>query len=551
MGLKEYKRKRNFRQTREPAGKTPSRGRRREGLTFVVQKHAASHLHYDFRLEMEGVLKSWAVPKGFPMHRGDRRLAVEVEDHPLEYGSFEGTIAPGNYGAGTVMVWDRGTYEVAGDDPVDALQSGKLHLTLHGEKLKGEWTLVRMRGRESDGGKTMWLLFKSGADAPEISARAEDRSVLSRKSIAQIASGNGPQWESDRQTKPKSIRKVRPAKAESRVPKTELSKLPREKPKFVEPMKCELVKEMPQGAGWVFEIKFDGVRALGIKAGDKVSLISRNAKDLTQKYPDVAEMLRQLPCRDAVIDGEVVAVDSQGRSKFQLLQAYEMQNGEKPPLLYYAFDLLNLDGHDTKSLPLFRRKELLKSLLAPVPETILFSGSIEADSKRLLKAMQARGLEGLVAKRRDSKYEPGRRSRAWTKYKWSLEQEFVIGGYTPPQGARILFGAILVGYYDKGKLRFASKVGTGFDRKWLEKLYEKFQEMICPDCPFSNLPDKRSSGRAGLGLAEMKRCTWLAPRLVCQIRFSEWTNDGHLRQPVFLGLREDKEPSEVVRESPK
>ncbi|HZV33874.1 MAG TPA: non-homologous end-joining DNA ligase [Verrucomicrobiae bacterium] len=547
MSLKEYKRKRDFRQTREPAGKIAPR--KEKGLQFVIQKHAASHLHYDFRLEMEGVLKSWAVPKGLPMKRGDRRLAVEVEDHPLDYGGFEGTIPPGNYGAGTVMLWDHGTYKVASGDPLEALKNGKLHLTLAGKKLKGDWALVRMRPRETDS-KPQWLIFKSGEDAPAIPARAEDRSVVSRKSMEEIASGDSPQWQSNRQTT-KRVKKTKPANTVEPVIGADLSKLPREKPHFIEPMKCLLVEELPKAGDWVFEIKFDGVRALGIKTGAKISLISRNEKDLTQKYSPVAEALRSLPCRDALIDGEVVAVDEQGRSRFQLLQNYEMPGREKPPLLYYAFDLLNLDGRDLKGLPLTRRKEILKSLVASVPEIIFFSAGIEADSQRVLKAMKSRGLEGLVAKRKDSKYEPGRRSPAWQKYKWTLEQEFVIGGYTPPKGARSHFGALLVGYYEKGKLMFASKVGTGFDEKLLKHLHEKFQKLIQRDCPFANLPTKHSSGAIALGPAEMSRCTWLKPRLVCEIRFSEWTEEGRLRQPVFLGLREDKKAFEVVREMAK
>lgn len=547
MSLKEYKRKRDFKQTREPSGKAAPR--RQKDLQFVIQKHAASHLHYDFRLEMDGVLKSWAVPKGLPTKRGHRRLAVEVEDHPLDYGGFEGTIPPGNYGAGTVMLWDRGTYKVASGDPLEALKSGKLHLTLAGKKLKGDWALVRMRPRDTDS-KPQWLIFKSGEDASPISARAEDRSIVSCKSMEQIASGNGAEWQSNRQTT-KTIKKTKTSKPNESLIDADISKLPRGKPKFIEPMKCQLVANLPKGSDWVFEIKFDGVRALGIKRGAEISLISRNEKDLTRKYSPIAEALQSLPCREALIDGEVVALDEKGRSRFQLLQAYEMPGREKPPLVYYAFDLLNLDGRDLKGLPLTRRKELLKSLLASIPETILFSSSIEADSQRVLKAMKARGLEGLIAKRKDSRYQPGRRGPAWEKYKWTLEQEFVIGGYTEPKGSRAHFGALLVGYREKGKLMFASKVGTGFDEKLLKHLHEKFRKLSQGECPFANLPTKHSSGALALGPAEMSRCTWLKPRLVCEIRFSEWTEEGRLRQPVFLGLREDKKASEVGRESPK
>lgn len=549
MSLKEYKQKRDFKQTREPSGKESTNKSEEKGPLFVIQKHAASHLHYDFRLEMEGVLKSWAVPKGLPMKRGERHLAVQVEDHPFDYANFEGTIAPGNYGAGTVMVWDTGTYSVESGEPLDALKKGKLHLTLRGKKLKGEWALVRMRPRENET-KPQWLIFKGGDDAPALSARVENQSAVSRKTMEQIASGGSPVWKSNRAAS--SVRKVRHVQSEHFEAKAEWNKLSRAKPKFIGPMKCLLVEELPTGDEWLYEIKFDGVRALAIKSSDGNSLISRNRKDLSTKYAEVMGALKNLPAKELLLDGEVVAVDKEGRSSFQLLQARQMPGNDKPPLLYYAFDLLNLDGHDLTSLPLMRRKELLKSLIESVPETILFSAGIQADSARVVKAMKARGLEGVVGKKKNSKYESGRRSGAWVKFKWTLEQEFVIGGFTPPRGSRNHFGAILVGYHDKGRLHFASKVGSGFAQKLLGSLYQQFRKLERADCPFANLPEKRpSSGRGGLLLSEFKRCTWIKPKLVCQIRFSEWTRDGHLRQPVFLGLREDKKAGGVVREVPK
>ncbi|HZQ45855.1 MAG TPA: non-homologous end-joining DNA ligase [Verrucomicrobiae bacterium] len=550
MSLREYQHKRDFKRTAEPAARKPVATKAEARPIFVVQKHAARRLHYDFRLEMDGVLKSWAVPKGFPMKRGERRLAVQVEDHPLEYANFEGTIPQGNYGAGTVMVWDRGTYQVVDDDPAQALKNGKLHLTLAGKKLKGDWTLVRMRPGEKSG-KAQWLILKSGDDQPSISARVEDQSALTKRSLKQIASGRSRQWKCNRQVTTRSRTKVKASEASPCAP-AGIKKLPRAKAEFVPPMKCELVKELPKGPEWIYEIKFDGVRALAVKTSRGVSIVSRSAKDLTGKYPPVTEALRKLPCREAVLDGEIVAVDAQGRSEFQLLQAYHMPGREKPPILYYVFDLPNLNGHDLTGLPLEKRKEMLKDLVAAIPETVRLSASIEADSERVIKAMKARGLEGLIAKRRDWKYEPGRRSGAWVKFKWSHEQEFVVGGYTEPKGTRPYFGAILVGYYEGDKLMFASKVGTGFDRALLESLYQKFKKLERPNCPFANLPTRRSGdGSLGITAAGMKLCTWLEPRLVAQIRFSEWTRDIHLRQPVFLGLRDDKNPREVVRETPK
>ena len=582
MRLKEYKAKRDFRRTAEPVGGRAPRAKD-HSLSFVVQKHAASHLHYDFRLEMDGVLKSWAVPKGVPVKRGDRRLAVEVEDHPLEYGSFEGTIAEGNYGAGTVMLWDCGTYRVFGDDPLKALEQGKIHFSLNGKKLKGEWTLVRMR--HAEGAKPQWLLLKTGEDLPELHASADDRSVSSGRSMSQIAGAKvAREWQSNRQTRSRpptladedfrhsrsgspplrvgSVRSRRrfPKPARTRTspaaaarttpdPAIDMKSLPLGRARFLEPMKALLVESLPKGQEWLYEIKFDGVRALAVKNGKSVLLISRSCKDLGGKYSDVVKAVKNLDVKQAVFDGEIVAVDEQGRSAFQLLQSYQT-SAAKPPLFYYVFDLLHLNGRDLTSVPLWQRKTIAQSLIDEANPSVRFSNSIQAGSARLIKAMQARGLEGLIAKKRESRYEPGRRSGAWVKFKWTNEQEFVIGGYTKPKGARSHFGAILVGFYERDKLRFAAKVGTGFNEATLHLLYEKFQKLEQPECPFINLPERGSGLISGLGPAEMRRCTWIRPELVCQVRFAEWTRDHHLRQPAYLGLREDKHPREVVREKP-
>jgi bifunctional non-homologous end joining protein LigD len=565
MSLKEYKAKRNFRGTAEPEGKVAPRTK--DHLTFVVQKHEATRLHYDFRLEMEGVLKSWAVPKGFPVRKGDRRLAVEVEDHPLDYGGFEGTIPPGNYGAGTVMLWDTGTYEVSGDDPLEALKAGKLHLHLHGRKLKGEWTLVRMRKLEN-ADKSQWLLLKSGEDVPPISPKIDDQSVLSRRSMAQIAAANDNEWQSNRAAKnarpprlnaerqlPRSRRvPARSRTADDSMPATSemnLGRLPRTAPSFREPMKALLVDALPKGANWIYELKFDGIRALAIKHRGRIQLISRTGKELTSKFPQIAQGVKGLPNAELMLDGEIVALDPQGRSSFQLLQSSEMAGRNKPPIVYYVFDLLNLDGKDLEQLPLSQRKTLAESLVSNLSPVVRFSPGLEAASDKVMNEMKARGLEGVIAKRRDSKYEYGRRSGAWVKFKWTLEQEFVIGGYTPPQGTRARFGAILVGCYEGKKLMFVGKVGTGFTEKALDMLYAKFKKLTRPTCPFANLPEKlASSGAKGMTASEMRRCTWLEPKLVCQVRFAEWTRDNHLRQPAFLGLREDRCAEEVVREVP-
>jgi bifunctional non-homologous end joining protein LigD len=591
MGLKEYQAKRDFHETSEPRGQ-PKQPRKTKALHFVVQKHAATRLHYDFRLEMEGVLKSWAVPKGFPVKRGDRRLAVEVEDHPIEYGGFEGTIPEGNYGAGTVMLWDKGTYSVFGDDPVAALKAGKIHFVLEGTKLKGEWTLVRMRRFE--GNKPQWLLLKSSADLPELSARTDDRSALTGRSMKQIAEArHGKQWQSDRDARPRyatlrDAKKLEPqvsirrrqtrtsnTRLRARTPKRAVissdgrstassqgngkgfsnsidhfDRLPTRKPEFVEPMKALLVNELPKGPDWLYEVKFDGVRALAIKNRQSIELISRSGKNLGGKYHEVLSGVKNLEAKQVVLDGEVVAVDSQGRSSFQLLQSYQTAGQPRPPLFYYVFDVLQLDGKDLTGLPLWQRKSIAAKLIDRLPgnSNVRFSSDIRADSQRLINEMKARGLEGLLGKKRDSIYEPGRRSGAWIKFKWTNEQEFVIGGYTRPKGARSHFGAILVGYYQEGGLRFAAKVGTGFNEKTLESLYEKFQKLTQPDCPFVNLPERVSGISSGLSAAEMRRCSWLRPELVCQVRFAEWTRDHHLRQPAFVGLRDDKSARDVVRE---
>ena len=556
MSLREYQAKRNFRRTREPAAGAQKKPAPAKEPFFIVQKHDATRLHYDFRLEMEGVLKSWAVPKGFPTTRGDRRLAVQVEDHPIDYAQFEGTIPEGNYGAGTVMVWDIGAYEVSGGDPLQSLENGKLHLTLRGKKLKGEWTLVRMRQREHED-KPQWLLLKSGEDLPKFSARADDQSVLTRRSMKKIATDNDAQWQSNRSAQraagirpPERRASARPKRKPTELPQLSATRLPKRKLGFVEPMKAVLVETLPQGDDWVYELKFDGVRALALKRGKNIELISRNAKDFTAKFPEVADALRDLPCKEAILDGEIAALDEEGRSSFQLLQARELY-GERPPIFFYVFDLIQLDGTDLTGVPLLKRKAMAKMLLARAPETIRFSASIAAESERVLAEMKSRGLEGVIAKQKDSKYEIGRRSGAWVKFKWTSQQEFVIGGYSEPRGSRSYFGALVVGYYENKKLKFAAKVGTGFDQKLLKSLHQKLQKLVRPDCPFVNLPEKAGRFGHGLTAAEMKRCTWLQPKLVCEIRFAEWTRDGHLRQPSFLGLREDKTPEEVGREKAK
>ena len=561
MGLSEYKRKRNFAVTAEPSGgKGKPRPKAVAGASrFVIQKHDASRLHYDFRLEMEGVLKSWAVPKGLPWKQGEKHLAVEVEDHPIAYEQFEGAIPAGQYGGGTVMVWDRGNYYVHGEQPLKAWKEGKLHLVLEGEKAKGDWALIRIRGQ---GEKNQWLLLKSDADVKPVSKKRDDESVKTGRTMRQIAEDRDAEWQSNRDENRQptlrdrvrqAVAKIGNAKKGAKANRTDRIKLPEKlltgKPRFIKPMKPRLVDSPPAKGDWIYELKFDGIRALAVKSGARVKLISRNENDLTKRFEEVAAPLADLACDECVIDGEVVALDEEGRSSFQLLQAREME-AQTSPLYYYVFDLLQLDGKDLTKLPLTNRKELLQGVIADLSTPIRYSGEIGGDARALLQEVKRRGLEGIIGKQTNSLYEPGRRSGAWIKLKCVNEQEFVIGGYTPPGGARKYFGALLVGYYDKQRLLFAGKVGTGFNTKLLASLYQKFRAEGRDDCPFADLPSKQGGQWVqGITPSMMRKCHWVNPVFVCQIKFAEWTRDAKLRQPVFLGLREDKAPSEVKRES--
>jgi bifunctional non-homologous end joining protein LigD len=592
MALREYKRKRDFKKTAEPAGAAKTKGRKARATSFVIQKHDASRLHYDFRLEMEGALKSWAVPKGLPWAQAEKHLAVEVEDHPIEYADFEGIIPEGQYGGGTVMVWDRGTYELTPPgDPVEAVRKGKFHLILHGEKAKGEWALIRIRPQD---GKNQWLLMKTAGGVKPISKKRDDQSVKTGRTMKQIASARDAEWQSNRVNEKDSF-KARIAEAarnasvkkkdESEIGRAKngvipnrakqsrgarrsnvslvsgdssasprsaqddvLSKLPKATPRFIEPMKPKLVEHAPTTGDWVYELKFDGIRALAIKNRRTIQLISRNEKKLNDRFPEIAQAAADFDVDECVVDGEIVAMDDEGRSSFQLLQRAEL-DGKDAPLAFYVFDLLQLNGHSLINVPLTLRKDVLMSIIPSSGGVIRFSGTLGTDAKTLLAEIQRRSLEGLIGKQRDSVYEPGRRSGIWIKLKCVTEQEFVIGGFTPPAGARKHFGALLVGYYDNGRLRFAGKVGTGFGAKLLSTLHKRMQAEKRATCPFTDLPSKQNGEWVqGITPGEMRKFTWVNPKLICQIKFAEWTRDLKLRQPVFVGLREDKDPREVERE---
>ncbi|PYJ36961.1 MAG: ATP-dependent DNA ligase [Verrucomicrobia bacterium] len=571
MGLRTYKAKRDFRHTSEPKGGKPKPKGVKGASRFVIQKHAASRLHYDFRLQMEGVLKSWAVPKGLPWVQGEKHLAVEVEDHPIEYENFEGVIPEGNYGGGTVMVWDHGTYYVYGEQPSQSLREGKLHLVLDGRKAKGEWTLVRIR---SDSQKNQWLLLKTGSSARPPSKKLEDQSAKTGRTMKQIARDRDAEWESDRdepatesasgarsilRTRIKAALKkkeeVGPGGSSHRkdggrpgVPSLPTD-LPSARARFIEPMKARLAEKPSADGDWSYELKFDGIRLIAVKTGKKVSLLSRNKNELAGRFPEIVEAIGNLPARECVIDGEVVALDAEGRSSFQLLQARDMDR-RKSPVYFYAFDLLQLDGGSLIALPLKARKDVLEKLCADAGDPIRYSAEIGDDARALLEEVKRRGLEGIVAKQRNSVYEPGRRSGAWIKLKCVNEQEFVIGGYTPPEGSRKYFGAILVGYYKENRLMFAGKVGTGFTANSLSMLHKKFRAEERDDCPFEDLPSKQNGKWVqAITPSMMRKLHWVNPVFVCEIKFAEWTRDGKLRAPVFLGLRDDKKPKEVVREA--
>ena len=553
MGLTEYKKKRNFAVTAEPAGGKPLPKAVKGASRFVIQKHDASRLHYDFRLQMEGVLKSWAVPKGLPWTKGEKHLAVEVEDHPIDYEMFEGIIPKGQYGGGTVMVWDRGDYYVHGEKPLEALRSGRLHLVLHGEKANGEWALIRTR---MEAGKPQWLLLKSGESSRPISKKRDDESVKTGRTMKQIADQQDAAWQSNRADplQARAIKKTRKtvgrakSKSDNSSIAAELKKLPAGKPRFIIPMKPRLMEKPPETGEWIYEIKFDGIRLIATKEGKKVNLVSRNGNEQAARFSNVAEAIGALPIDDCVIDGEVVALDPKGRSSFQLLQALELE-GRKSPTYFYVFDLLQAGGHSLLGQPIEFRKSLLERICREASEPIRYSGGIEGSPKALLEKVRKMGLEGLIGKQRGSIYEPDRRSGAWIKLKVLNEQEFVIGGYTPPAGSRKHFGALLVGYYEKKRLLFAGKVGTGFSGKLLSSLHARFKKEERDGCPFADLPSRQGGAWVqGITPSMMGRIDWINPKFVCQVKFAEWTRDGKLRQPVFLGLREDKDPSEVRRE---
>jgi bifunctional non-homologous end joining protein LigD len=615
MALEEYKRKRSFDQTPEPPAALEKPGSYR----FVVQKHRASHLHYDFRLEMQGVLKSWAIPKGPSLDPADKRLAMMVEDHPVSYLDFEGVIPPGNYGAGTVMVWDIGAWEPLGD-PAQMLEKGDLKFNLQGQKLEGSFVLAHIRSRRPGSKGNEWLLIKhrdefavQGYDIEQY-----DQSALTGRSLAQIAGAeDAAVWQSSRPAaasrknawlaetlnklqkkkvaaKPRSVKVKVGAKASPRtanrsrsqeaktenqetepetripaaasrragVPALDLDKVPGSRrapmPSQIHPMLATLVDAPFSDSEWLYEVKWDGYRAVLFLEGGKLRLASRNQNDLTGQYPELADLSTELDARTAVVDGEVCALDEEGRPSFSLMQQRTGGLGRRRrgpgdhgiPIVYYAFDLLYLDGFDLRRVELSERKRLLCHLLRNGgpdsqrdPGLLRYSDDF-ADGVALYRAARARGLEGIVAKRRRSCYLE-KRSREWLKIKITQRQECVIGGYTDPRGSRENFGSIVLGLYDRqGSLLHVGQAGSGFTEKTHEEMWQRLQAIGADRSPFFG---KVESDR---------RLHWVKPELVAQIKFTEWTHEGEsgqvkMRAPVFEGLRFDKTPRECIFETPR
>jgi bifunctional non-homologous end joining protein LigD len=500
--LERYRQMRDFRITPEPRGnkRSPKLGPKESELRYYIQRHDASRLHYDFRLELEGVLKSWAVPKGPSLDPGVRRLAVQTEDHPLEYGEFEGVIPEKQYGAGDVLLWDKGRWIPEDADSVGALRKGRLHFRLEGAKLRGSWILTRTR---SESGKAQWLLIKRNDDEARTGEDAD---------ITRIA--------------PESVK--RPPKASSRAKRSEL-------PQFIAPQLATLVSEPPAGDDWVYEVKHDGYRMLARIEKSSVRLFTRSGKDWTSKLTALARELKKLKLDGSWLDGEIVVQGPGGRSSFQKLQN-SFDAGRDSDIVYYVFDAPFLKGQDLRQLPLRRRKQRLKSTLSP-SAVVRFSEDLVGDGKPVLEHACKLGLEGLIGKHADSVYISGR-SRSWIKLKCRQRQDFVIVGYSAPGGSRQGFGALLVGYYDAlRKLRYAGKVGTGFDDDLLKSLTRRLAALKRPDPPVQNPPKE-------------KNVTWVRPVLVAEVAFAERTDEGILRQASFMGLREDIPPKSVGEEKP-
>jgi len=565
---------------------------KKSGHRFVVQKHRATRLHYDFRLEMEGVLKSWAVPKGPSLDPADKRLAMQVEDHPVSYFDFEGTIPQGNYGAGTVMVWDVGTWEPLSPQPVQGkyvpgtdaeavsmLEKGDLKIRLHGQKLKGDFALIHIKGRRPGSKGTEWLLIKKQDEYAEKGYDIDkyDSSALSKRSMAEIAGDAGSaEWTSSRpasrgkvkapwlaetlaklgkkktktteDTKEHKVKKNGKRRAESDSPPSTVKDLPgairKPMPTAIHPMLATPVEKPFDDPDWLFEIKWDGYRAVSFLQDGKVRLVSRNQNELTGEFPELRELSKLIKAKNAILDGEVVALDQQGRASFSLMQQRTgiRKGGRRVgarrelQIVYYLFDLLYLDGYDLRRVALEQRKQALAQIVAP-SDLVRYSDHFP-QGLALFDVAKQKGLEGILAKRRESHYEE-RRSREWLKIKVTQTVDCVVGGYTDPEGSRQYFGSIVLGLYDKkSRLIHVGQAGTGFNHAMLKEIFQVLKELESNRNPF-------------YGDVDAAHVHWVKPERVAEIKFTEWTHETteggmKLRAPVFLGLREDKDPKDCT-----
>jgi bifunctional non-homologous end joining protein LigD len=520
MSLDNYYNKRNLHQSHEPyqSGITDTN----DNLRFVVHKHHASHLHYDLRLELYGVLKSWAIPKGISLNPSEKRLAVMVEDHPFEYRNFEGVIPQGNYGAGTVMIWDEGWYSSPGavnktevsEEIQHGLAKGHIAFILHGRKLYGEFLLVKMHGQ---GHENNWLLFKKHEEFSTSEIIIDQRSVRTGRTIDEIQTGVSEH------TLPDDFKESE----ESNTNKDVVHRTNR-----IQPMLAYQVEKPFDKQGWIFEIKWDGYRAIAELKHHEIVLYSRNGKLLNKDYPQIINDLRSLAF-DGVLDGELVVVDNTGKADFEALQNYSRtQQGN---IRYYIFDILEMNGIDLHHVPLIKRKEILRNALLPHPR-ICYNEHIEEAGNDFFRIVKEHSIEGMIAKDGSSPYIEGKRTRYWLKIKTILEHDFVIGGFTEPKGGRHGFGALLVGTYKNNRLIYAGHVGGGLSENELQDINQRLKALIVPQSPFPMQPRFDN------------KVSWIKPELVCQVKFAEWTSEGVLRQPVFMRIRDDVDPKSVVRE---
>jgi bifunctional non-homologous end joining protein LigD len=542
--LARYREMRDFSTTAEPRG-VPKAKTSSDDLPFVIQKHAATRLHYDFRLGWNGVLKSWAVAKGPSYVVADKRLAVQVEDHPMEYGGFEGTIPKGQYGGGTVMLWDTGTWEPVGDAN-EGFRTGRLKFILHGHKLKGHWTLIRMGGKAAQESKPNWLLIKEHdeyerpADAPAIVEEAPN-SVITHRDLDAIGSAADHVWDSrtglaaDERAKSAPQKKSAKERSSIAIPKGAKAEA---LPKFIPPQLASASERPPTGKDWLHELKLDGYRMQARLEGGKVQLLTRSGLDWTHRMRSLTTSLEALSAKTALLDGEVIVLDERGISSFAALQA-AFQEGAKHALHYYVFDVLHLDGHSLRNLPLSERKSLLADLVEGLDdEAIRLSEHVRDEKAAIFDDACRHGAEGIVSKRADSVYLSGR-SASWVKVKCGLRQEFVIGGFTLPSKGGKGIGALLLGYYQDGKLIYAGRTGTGFTQKSQTQIRERLESIRSDTNPF-----------VSVNTAERRGAQWVKPQLVAEVAFSTWTADNLVRQASFKGLRDDKPADEVVREKP-